>query len=141
MHDFRSYLRQRLQHEAAMLHRGMRDAQFPGIQSFVAKKNNIHIDGPRPFRFRPPSSHGLFNPEQTPKKFQWPQFGLHGCGTVQEPGLLADDLYRLRLIKGRNPADGPQCTQSGDCFTKIGFAVTQIRAEREVCSPFQWEKP
>src|SRR5215831_7058463 len=136
MHGFRSNLRQRLQHKTAMLHCWMREAKFLCIQNFVAKKDNIHVDGSRPLWLGPLSSHRQLNREQTLKKLQRGQFGFHGRCTVQKPGLLAGDFYRLRLIKGRNLTDCAQFTQAGDCLTKIGFAVTQIRAQREVCSPF-----
>src|ERR1051326_7308644 len=112
MPGFRSNLRQRCQHKAAMLHRWMRDAELLFIHNFVAEKNDIRVDGPRPFWFGPFSSHGLLNREHTLEKLQRRQFGFYGRGTIQEPGSLGGDLYRLRLLKGRNLADGRQLTES-----------------------------
>ena len=136
MHDVRSNLCQRRQHKAAMLHCGMRDAELLRIQNFVAKKNNIHIDGSWPLWFSPLSSHGLLNREHTLQKLQRRQFGLHGYSTVQEPGLLAGHFYRLCLIKVRNPGNRPQFPQPGDRFAKILFPITQIRSQREVNQSF-----
>ncbi len=83
----RSNFSQRFEDETALVHGGMWNGQPLGFNDRIPKQKNIDIDVARTFFLSSPSSHLLFNvqnsAEQLPRHF----FGIQFDRAIQEPGL------------------------------------------------------
>jgi hypothetical protein len=128
-----SNLRQRLQNKPPQMHRRMRNRQPWPLHRSIPKKQNINVEGPRPFAqiAHPPSPR--LNRKNPREHFFRTQRGVQLNHTIQKPTLLRD-LDRLRLIERRNRDHLTQLAQSGDSGFQMPHPIPNIRSQRKINS-------
>ena len=125
MKYFGRNLRQRLEDEAPLVQRGMRDSEVRGVDDPGIKQQNVDINGPWSFFLDAPPAHLLFDAKNRGDQFLRSLAGFKRERTIEKPRLLSE-LHRLGLINRRRRNHTTDYAQPSPRIPQLPLAVADI---------------
>lgn len=135
LQDGMAYVRrdlgQRLQHEPALVHGGMRDCKMRRADDGIAKQQNVNVDIARALGLDAPASHLPLDGHNFRQEEFRHQLGAQSDGAIQEPGLRGK-LNRLGFEEGGDGGHLTEFAELADRGAEVGLAIADIRTQREI---------
>jgi len=127
-----SDLGQRCEDKTPLVHGGMRNLQAGLIHDLIAKQHDVDVNLARTLFARAETAHVGFDAQRKLEQLARRLLRLDGQRAVQKPGLVGD-IDRLSFIERGDGEHAACCSQLFDGREQVGGAISQIRAQRQVC--------
>jgi len=98
MEHVRRDLGQRFEHEAALMHRGMRYRQACFVDDQAPKKQNVDVDDTGTFFLRSPTPQLALDAENACEQLLRTLLCAYDDGAIQKPGLRSE-FHRLGFVE------------------------------------------
>jgi len=124
---------ERLEHEAAAVHGGMRNLQAWFLDDRIAEQHDIDIDNARSFVAPPNPAHFLFNIQQGSQQLRRSPLRLQCRYAIEEPWLICE-FHRFGLIETGDLRHHACMGYRIKSRLQIGHAITKIGPQRKIDS-------
>jgi hypothetical protein len=131
MKHVRSDLGKGFEHEAPLVHGGMRDCEAGIVDDQVAEQQNVEIDDARTLLLSSLAAQLLLDFENAGEQLLRRLLGIQSNRTIQEPGLRGK-FHRFGFVARRDRDDLAESPQAIDRRAQITRAITDIGAERKI---------